>query len=140
MCTQDRIQNELATKKVFVQGCDIHGRGIILLLVARHSKSMRDLEETKRLICYSLDTSIKFHDLQRNPDGKGIGIFDLRGMSAGCCLVGFFHMATSTDMPYTVGSMTMGITWVVAGIVMDTLDFGALKAVFDLLAFHYPER
>ncbi len=76
---QEEIKNELAAQKVFVQGCDKFGRGIIILLTARHSKSTRDLDETKRLICYSLEQQIQLHDAVRNPDGKGIGIFDMRG-------------------------------------------------------------
>lgn len=70
----------MAAKKVFIQGCDKYGRGIILLLAARHSKSSRDLEETKRFICYSLEQQCALHDLQRNPEGKGVGIFDMRGV------------------------------------------------------------
>ncbi|EIE25944.1 CRAL/TRIO domain-containing protein [Coccomyxa subellipsoidea C-169] len=102
--SEEEIKNELAAQKVFVQGCDKFGRGIIILLTARHSKSTRDLDETKRLICYSLEQQIQLHDAVRNPDGKGIGIFDMRGIG------------------------------------MDCLDAGALRAVFDLLQNHYPER
>ena len=40
---------------------------------------IRKLEETKRCICYTLDTLIRLHDLKRNPQGKCVGIFDLRG-------------------------------------------------------------
>lgn len=76
---QEEIKNELAVKKVFLQGCDNAGRGIILLLAARHSKSTRDLDETKRFICYCLEQQCQLHDPLRNPDGKGVGIFDMRG-------------------------------------------------------------
>jgi hypothetical protein len=76
---QDEIKNELAAQKVFLQGPDRHGRGVIILKASRHSRSKRDLEENKRLICYSLDNQTKLHDLRINPDGKGVGIFDLRG-------------------------------------------------------------
>ncbi len=64
---------------MFLQGPDKHGRGVIILKASRHSKSKRDLEETKRCICYTLDHQIKLHDLRLNPDAKGLGIFDLRG-------------------------------------------------------------
>ncbi|KAK9915876.1 hypothetical protein WJX75_005565 [Coccomyxa subellipsoidea] len=101
---EEEIKNELAAQKVFVQGCDNAGRGIILLLAARHSKTTRDLDETKRFICYCLEQQCQLHDPQLNPDGKGVGIFDMRG------------------------------------ITMDCLDAGALRAVFDLLQNHYPER
>lgn len=76
---QEEIKNELAAQKVFVQGCDNAGRGIILLLAARHSKTTRDLDETKRFICYCLEQQCQLHDPQLNPDGKGVGIFDMRG-------------------------------------------------------------
>lgn len=76
---QEDVKNELAARKVFVQGCDNNGRGIIVLLAARHSKSNRDLDETKRFICYSLEQQIQLHNLARNPVGKGVGIFDMRG-------------------------------------------------------------
>ena len=78
-CLQDDFKNELAAQKVFLQGPDKHGRGVIILKVSRHSKTKRDLEETKRLICHTLDHQIKLHDLRLNPDAKGVGIFDLRG-------------------------------------------------------------
>ena len=78
-CLQDDFKNELAAQKVFLQGPDKHGRGVIILKVSRHSKTKRDLEETKRLICHTLDHQVKLHDLRLNPDAKGVGIFDLRG-------------------------------------------------------------
>ncbi|CAL8470169.1 g9711 [Coccomyxa elongata] len=102
--SEEDVKNELAARKVFVQGCDNSGRGIIVLLAARHSKSTRDLDETKRFICYSLEQQIQLHDLTRNPVGKGVGIFDMRGIG------------------------------------MDCLDASALRAVFELLQNHYPER
>ncbi|CAK0773230.1 hypothetical protein CVIRNUC_004043 [Coccomyxa viridis] len=102
--TEDEIKHELAAQKVFLQGPDKHGRGVLILKGARHSKSKRDLEELKRFICYCLDNVIKQHDLRLNPEGKGVAIFDLRDIS------------------------------------MDCLDFGGLKAVFDILQNHYPER
>ena len=64
---------------MFLQGPDKHGRGVIILKTSRHSKTKRDLEETKRCICYTLDHQIRLHDLRLNPDAKGLGIFDLRG-------------------------------------------------------------
>lgn len=64
---------------MFLQGPDKHGRGVIILKASRHSKTNRDLEENKRLICHTLDYQIKLHDLRLNPDAKGVGIFDLRG-------------------------------------------------------------
>ncbi len=46
---------------------------------------MRKLEESKKAICYTLDALVRMHDLQRNPQGKGVGIFDLRGARMPTC-------------------------------------------------------
>lgn len=73
------MKAELAAQKCFLQGPDKHGRGVIILKASRHSKTKRNLEETKRLICYALDNQYKLHDLRLNPAAKGVGIFDLRG-------------------------------------------------------------
>lgn len=47
---------------------------------------VRNLEETKKLICYTLDTLGAIQDLKRNPKGKGVGIFDLRGQLCSTCM------------------------------------------------------
>ena len=44
-----------------------------------HSRTTRNFEETKRCMCYALDTSLRTCDLSRNPTGKMVGLFDLRG-------------------------------------------------------------
>ncbi|CAL5218691.1 g400 [Coccomyxa viridis] len=89
--SEDEFRNELAAQKVFLQGPDKHGRGVIILKASRHSKSKRDLEETKRCICYTLDHQIKLHDLRLNPDAKGFGIFDLRDITMDCLDFGALH-------------------------------------------------
>jgi hypothetical protein len=145
---QEEIRSELETRKVFVQGCDKHGRAIIYLMASRHSRSSRDLEETKRLICYSLDTQIEFHDLQRNPDGKGVGIFDMRGMRQNmqvylhCSPYVYAQKCFRHSLPFLdwFGDRHDVCKPAFADITLDTLDFGALHAVFDLLQNHYPER
>ncbi|KAK9798213.1 hypothetical protein WJX73_007072 [Symbiochloris irregularis] len=98
------VQRELDTGKAYVQGFDKHGRPLTICTGRLHSKAVRDLDETKRFICYTLDAALRSNDIKRNPEGKICSIFDLRGMS------------------------------------MDSIDAAVLRAVFDLLANHYPER
>lgn len=97
---------------------------------------MRNLEETKKLICYTLDALAALNDLQRNPQGKSVGIFDLRGQREA-------HMCSLGRAVIRVGHTVEGdrlACHAPADISMDCLDFGALKAVFELLQMHYPER
>lgn len=101
---QEEIARELATNKAFCQGYDKSGRPLVLCLVRLHNRNTRDLEESKRFVCYGLDAAIRSNDLQKNPDGKIVCIFDLRDLG------------------------------------MDCLDSGVLRAIFDLLGGHYPER
>ena len=54
---------------------------------------IRKLEESKKAICFTLDVLIRMHDLERNPQGKGVGIFDLRGVLA--CLLWPCRSSTS---------------------------------------------
>lgn len=78
---QDTIQNELEAKKVTVAGYDKLGRRILVLKVNRHVRTKRDLAEMIRFLCYGLDKGIKLADLEKNPSGKLVGIFDLQGDS-----------------------------------------------------------
>ena len=75
---QSEIEQELASNKVFMQGLDKQGRQILVLKTNRHSKSLRDLKQCMRNLCYCLDKAINAADTTRNPDGKIAGIFDLR--------------------------------------------------------------
>lgn len=63
----------------FAQSC-------VLWLGRLHSKAVRDLDETKRFICYTLDAALRSNDIKRNPEGKICSIFDLRGVFAVCQL------------------------------------------------------
>lgn len=76
---QSEVQPELDTDKTFLQGCDKLGRPLTICVINKHSKSKRQLEQTKRYIAYSLDNSIHAVDLSKNPTGKTCAIFDLRG-------------------------------------------------------------
>ena len=76
---QNDIQSELQAKKAFLQGTDKQGRAVAIVKGSKHSKINRNLEECKRLICYCLDGAIDRCDLSKNPTGKVVAIFDLRG-------------------------------------------------------------
>lgn len=62
-------------------GQDKFGRAILLLMVKKHSRSLRDLQQCMRFLCYNLDKAIRAADPKRNPTGKITGIFDLEGES-----------------------------------------------------------
>ena len=62
-----------------MNGQDKLGRAILLLVVKKHSRSLRDLKQCMRFLCYNLDKAINAADPQRNPTGKITGIFDLEG-------------------------------------------------------------
>lgn len=75
------ISNELAANKVFLQGHDHQGHAVVVVMARRHDGSARELAETERLICYTLDNSLEACDLQRNQLGKICCLFDLSGLS-----------------------------------------------------------
>ena len=77
---QEGIQPELDAHKSFLQGLDKKGRPLSICMPKRHRKSTRVLDKTKGLIAYCLDNCIKAIDTDRNPTGKTVAIFDLRGM------------------------------------------------------------
>ncbi|KAK9860450.1 hypothetical protein WJX84_009180 [Apatococcus fuscideae] len=98
------ISNELAADKVFLLGADLKGRPVIMVLACRHQMRHRNLDETVRLIIYTLDNSAAIADTAINPLGQTLCLIDLSGLRMG------------------------------------NLDVEGLKALFDLLQRHYPER
>ena len=74
---QDTVQNELASEKVFVQGCDNHGRPMFIVFAKQQEQGRP--EETKRFICYTLDNVIAMADSQTNELGQFLCLFDLAG-------------------------------------------------------------
>lgn len=82
---QEEIADELKQDKVFLQGLDKFGRRIIWLKVNRHSRTLRNLKQCMRLLCFSLDKAIALADQEKNPKGMITGIFDLRGAFASAC-------------------------------------------------------
>ena len=74
---QDQVRNELASGKVFLQGGDIQGRTVFVVLAKQ--QEMGRPEETKRFICYTLDNAIAAADPDRNELGQFLCLFDLSG-------------------------------------------------------------
>ena len=79
---QESIQNALADQKVFLQGCDTHGRAVVVVLGVRHLTHARDLSETIRLIVYVLDNAIAASNPVHNPSRQIICLLDLGGGSS----------------------------------------------------------
>lgn len=75
---QDEIVNELASNKVYLQGNDIQGRTVFVVLAKQ--QEMGRAEETKRFICYTLDNAIAAADPARNELRQFLCLFDLSGV------------------------------------------------------------
>lgn len=75
---EDQVRNELASNKVFLQGCDSNGRTVFVVLAKQQEKGRA--EETKRFICYTLDNAIAAADPVRNELGQFLCLFDLSGL------------------------------------------------------------
>ena len=76
---QREIKTEMDTGKAHVQGYNKTGQPLIVCFAKFHNRNVRNLEESKRFICYTLDAAIRSNDIKQNPDGKICSIFDLRG-------------------------------------------------------------
>lgn len=78
---QAEVAKELAAGKAFVQGCDAAGRPVVVVRVAAHKRARGASPRIKRFICWVLDVAAASVDDAKNPDGKLVAIFDLRGIS-----------------------------------------------------------
>jgi hypothetical protein len=78
---QGEVANELAARKCFLQGCDSEGHPVLVVWAARHDMGNRNIDETKRFICYCLDNTVAASDLRTNPGGQIKCLFDLSGPS-----------------------------------------------------------
>ena len=70
--------NELASGKVYLQGNDVHGRTVFVVLAKQQEKGRA--EETKRFICYTLDNAIVAADPACNELRQFLCLFDLSGV------------------------------------------------------------
>lgn len=79
---QDQIVNEIASNKVYLQGNDVQGRTVFIVLAKQ--QEMGRAEETKRFICYTLDNAIAAADPARNHLRQFVCLFDLAGLQQSC--------------------------------------------------------
>lgn len=59
---QSTIPNQLAANKVFLQGTDKEGRGLMIVLAARHDAWYASADEVLRMMCYGLDAVVRPKD------------------------------------------------------------------------------
>lgn len=78
---QDEIKNELAAKKMYIQGLDREGRAVAIFLSAKHDVKMRDPEEMERMMCYTIDKQLDMADVEINPERRITIFFDLSDVS-----------------------------------------------------------
>lgn len=77
------MANELGSNKLFLQGVDKKGRGVIVVLARNHSAWTRDISELERVSVYCIDALLDAADPSTNRDRVMTFIFDLTdfGMS-----------------------------------------------------------
>lgn len=77
---QVEVAAELSARKAFLQGCDSHGRPVLVIQAAHHDMRVSRAEQTKRFICYVLDNTAA---AARNEVGQFLCLFDLAGGQVG---------------------------------------------------------
>lgn len=56
---QSELPLELGAEKIFLQGTDRAGRGLAIVLVAKHDAWNADRDEVLRSMCYIFDAQVK---------------------------------------------------------------------------------
>lgn len=79
----ESISDELAAKKIFLQGLDHHGCSVLLFLISRHFSGVAPAETTNRLLTFAIDTASTAADLRFNSERKVCCIFDMTGVRIG---------------------------------------------------------
>ena len=74
------ITEELAAKKIFLQGLDHHGCAVLLFLVSRHAANSHNGDLTLRLLAYAIDAACTAADITRNSTRMVTCVFDLSGV------------------------------------------------------------
>ncbi|XP_058092900.1 patellin-2-like isoform X2 [Magnolia sinica] len=82
LISESEVQNQLAEKKMFMQGFDKKGRRIGLVFGGKHQSYKRDFEEFKRFVIYTLE---KLCGSMQNGEEKFIAIGDLEGWGYSNC-------------------------------------------------------
>ncbi|XP_077212301.1 uncharacterized protein LOC143847379 [Tasmannia lanceolata] len=91
------IQNQLAHKKVYMQGFDKKGRRISVAFGAKHIYFKRDIEEVKRFVVYVLD---KLCASMPNGQEKFVTIADLEGWGYSHCDIRAYTAALEIMQDY----------------------------------------
>jgi hypothetical protein len=80
------VAADIAQQKIFMQGRDRHGRGVIILQARKHK--LTDNHTQQRYITYVIDGAVAASDTARNPDDKCVCIFELSGIRLANCDAG----------------------------------------------------
>eukprot|EP00803_Ostreobium_quekettii_P009804 evm.model.scf_52.20 EVM.evm.TU.scf_52.20 scf_52:164140-164964(-) len=96
---ESQIKNELGSEKLFMQGLDAKGRGVVVFVGKNHKAWKRVIDELERAAVYVIDELIASADPGRNPDRTMTFIFDLSGFGVGNVdvtgMVKLFHIINS---------------------------------------------
>lgn len=94
------VPNEIAQRKVLVQGPDRRGRGIIILNSGNHYAGSPTSEVTS-FIAYYIDAGLATADRSVNPNQKCVGIIDMSGFGMkNFDTAGAIHIARTVQKHY----------------------------------------
>lgn len=133
------IGADLQQDKLFLQGTDKQGRGIIILQARKHTLSESSAQQ--RYICYVLDGAIALANTASNPDAKVVAIFELLGISlANCDAVGLKNIFSLLNSHYVERLSTLymrgapSIFWGLWSVVSPFIDPVTRKKVVFVAA------
>lgn len=78
---EERILRPLEDDKTFLQGVDYEGRAIVIVRVANHFSSKRDLRQMRLFSAYIIDCLVSLCDKERNPQQRVVCMFDMTDCS-----------------------------------------------------------
>ena len=134
------VAPDLAADKAFVQGADVSGRPVIFVRVAKHRRRKGAALRVKRFICWVLDVAAASNDNAVNPDGKMVGVFDMRGISMECLDAGALRSIfdilaahfperlakmTFVDAPYMFWAVWRVVAPFVDPVTRDKIEFAS---------------
>jgi len=56
---EEMVRKPLAANTIFLQGCDLEGRGLIIVKVANHHSKGRDLRQMKMFSIYIMEAMVR---------------------------------------------------------------------------------
>lgn len=145
---ESEVPNELRSNKLFLQGLDKKGRGVIIFLARNHNAWTRDLGELVRVAVYCIDALLDMADASRNPDRVMAAIFDLTGFGVSnvdlTAMVKLFHTINNHFVErlgkcfvYNAGTVFEG-SWNMFSPMLDDVTLQKISFVGpeDLSALH----